>query len=261
MPAALAGLQLLANPPKAWSMPHYAAPWAISPTQPPRDALVAGPPQRSALTTPRSLCLSAGPEGCKQDAPKPPPQLPDFPHFALPWAIAPTARPSAAFRPAIGVPRTGLRPADPIAPLVPARPDQYSDKLDLDRFENMGTANKLALSVLFGPTPSGRSRQYVQDIYGYMPFGDGYGAAVIGNAPCPPWWWDSSERSPYMTTASWGSNSWLPERPESTCPPDCEPQPFDLQAADLPLLCARRRAVRVLLVSWHGLGYGVGGFP
>ena len=84
--------------------------------------------------------------------------------------------------------------------------------------------NDKALSALFGPTPTGRSRGYVHEIYGYMPFGDGYGGAQIGGAEAPPWWWNTHERSPYMSTAAWAPASWLPERPEPTCPPDCAPQ-------------------------------------
>ena len=194
--------------------PHLAAPWAIAPTQRPPAPAVSGPP-------PRSLILAnlthAGPP---RFAP---------PHYAAPWAVTPTQRRSGPSHP-WGIPRTGLRPAAPIAPMTPLRPDQYDDKSKLDHYENMGAVNKFALSVLFGPTPSGRSRAYVHDIYGYMPFGDGYGGAVLGGASSPPWWWDSQERSPYMSSASWGPASWLPERATPTCPPDCEPEPYDLRS-------------------------------
>ena len=91
----------------------------------------------------------------------------------------------------------------------------------LDGFKRTGPANEKALQAMFGPSPTGRSRGYVHEVYGYMPFGDGYGAAQLGSFEAPPWWWNSHERSPYMSTQSWGPASWLPERPESTCPPDC----------------------------------------
>lgn len=204
----------LSRPTRPGERPNLAAPWAVAPTQRPSTPAVSGPP-------PRSLALA-------NRTHRPPPRFAP-PHYAVPWAVTPTQRRSGPSHP-WGIPRTGLRPAAPIAPMTPLRPDQYDEKTKLDHFENMGAVNKFALNVLFGPTPSGRSRGYVHEIYGYMPFADGYGGAVLGGASSPPWWWDSQERSPYMSSASWGPASWLPERPTSTCPPDCEPEPYDLRS-------------------------------
>lgn len=211
----------LSNPTRtSVGQPHLAAPWAVAPTQRPPPRAVSGPPPRS-LTLANLTHL-------------PPPRFAP-PHYAAPWAVTPKQRRSGSSHP-WGIARTGLRPAAPIAPIAPIapmtplRPDQYDEKTKLDHYENMGAVNKFALNVLFGPTPSGRSRAYVHEIYGYMPFGDGYGGAVLGGAQSPPWWWDSQERSPYMTSASWGPASWLPERPTPTCPPDCEPEPYDLRS-------------------------------
>ena len=125
--------------------------------------------------------------------------------------------------PAPQIPRTGLRPA---APIAPSRPDQFDSKNKLDHFENIGALNRMALNVLFGPSPTGRSRGYVHEVYGYMPFGDGYGAAQTGMPPCPPWWWDWQQRNAYLSNDAFsGEGTWRPERPTSTCPPDCAPAP------------------------------------
>ena len=139
-------------------------------------------------------------------------------------AAAPIALASApAAMPAPQIPRTGLRPA---APIAPSRPDQFDSKNKLDHFENIGALNRMALNVLFGPSPTGRSRGYVHEVYGYMPFGDGYGAAQTGMPPCPPWWWDWQQRNAYLSNDAFsGEGTWRPERPTSTCPPDCAPAP------------------------------------
>ena len=139
-------------------------------------------------------------------------------------AAAPIALASApAATPAPQIPRTGLRPA---APIAPSRPDQFDSKNKLDHFENIGALNRMALNVLFGPSPTGRSRGYVHEVYGYMPFGDGYGAAQTGMPPCPPWWWDWQQRNAYLSNDAFsGEGTWRPERPTPTCPPDCAPAP------------------------------------
>ena len=139
-------------------------------------------------------------------------------------AAAPIALASApAATPAPQIPRTGLRPA---APIAPSRPDQFDSKNKLDHFENIGALNRMALNVLFGPSPTGRSRGYVHVVYGYMPFGDGYGAAQTGMPPGPPWWWDWQQRNAYLSNDAFsGEGTWRPERPTPTCPPDCAPAP------------------------------------
>ena len=139
-------------------------------------------------------------------------------------AAAPIALASApAATPAPQIPRTGLRPA---APIAPSKPDQFDSKNKLDHFENIGALNRMALNVLFGPSPTGRSRGYVHEVYGYMPFGDGYGAAQTGMPPCPPWWWDWQQRNAYLSNDAFsGEGTWRPERPTPTCPPDCAPAP------------------------------------
>ena len=139
-------------------------------------------------------------------------------------AAAPVALASVpAAMPAPQIPRTGLRPA---APIAPSRPDQFDSKNKLDHFENIGALNRMALNVLFGPSPTGRSRGYVHEVYGYMPFGDGYGAAQTGMPPCPPWWWDWQQRNAYLSNDAFsGEGTWRPERPTPTCPPDCAPAP------------------------------------
>ena len=139
-------------------------------------------------------------------------------------AAAPIALASApAAMPAPQIPRTGLRPA---APIAPSKPDQFDSKNKLDHFENIGALNRMALNVLFGPSPTGRSRGYVHEVYGYMPFGDGYGAAQTGMPPCPPWWWDWQQRNAYLSNDAFsGEGTWRPERPTPTCPPDCAPAP------------------------------------
>ena len=141
---------------------------------------------------------------------------------AAPIALA-SAPAAGTATPAPQIPRTGLRPA---APIAPSRPDQFDSKNKLDHFENIGALNRMALNVLFGPSPTGRSRGYVHEVYGYMPFGDGYGAAQTGMPPCPPWWWDWQQRNAYLSNDAFsGEGTWRPERPTSTCPPDCAPAP------------------------------------
>ena len=141
---------------------------------------------------------------------------------AAPIALA-SAPAAGAATPAPQIPRTGLRPA---APIAPSRPDQFDSKNKLDHFENIGALNRMALNVLFGPSPTGRSRGYVHEVYGYMPFGDGYGAAQTGMPPCPPWWWDWQQRNAYLSNDAFsGEGTWRPERPTPTCPPDCAPAP------------------------------------
>ena len=141
---------------------------------------------------------------------------------AAPIALA-SAPAAGTATPAPQIPRTGLRPA---APIAPSRPDQFDSKNKLDHFENIGALNRMALNVLFGPSPTGRSRGYVHEVYGYMPFGDGYGAAQTGMPPCPPWWWDWQQRNAYLSNDAFsGEGTWRPERPTPTCPPDCAPAP------------------------------------
>lgn len=112
-----------------------------------------------------------------------------------------------------------MRPAIPAGATAPAKQGAASALGDrsLDSYKKTGVWNEKALQALFGPTPTGRTRGYVHELYGYMPFGDGYGGAQIGGAD----WWSFHERSPYMSTHAWGPAAWMPERPESTCPPDC----------------------------------------
>ena len=166
--------------------------------------------------------------------------------------IASSAAAAAAVASQAHLPRTGLRPA---AAIAPSRPDDQDPKTSLYSYEMMGFGNKLALDWLFGPSATGRSRGYVHELYGYMPFGDGYGGgkvlphprtpnhthascpsmhtrrlapAQVGSPPCPPWWWDWTAQGPYLSpNAFTPSGTWLPERPTSTCPPDCPPLSVD----------------------------------
>ena len=101
----------------------------------------------------------------------------------------------------------------------------------LDSFRRSGKYNDQALNI-FGVNR--RSRAYVRDIYG-LPLAAA-GAAQIGGPEGPPWWWDSSERGPYMSTAAWGPASWLPKRPER--------------------LPARLRAMPAWVTSWRSSHLG-----
>ena len=102
--------------------------------------------------------------------------------------IASSAAAAAAVASQAHLPRTGLRPA---AAIAPSRPDDQDPKTSLYSYEMMGFGNKLALDWLFGPSATGRSRGYVHELYGYMPFGDGYGGGKVlpptpRTHPAPP---------------------------------------------------------------------------
>lgn len=75
-------------------------------------------------------------------------------------------------------------------------------------------------NVVFGPTRSARTRGHVFDMYGYMPYGDGYGAGVLNADGAKPWWYSYDDSGPQNSQTSIGPADFLPTR-GPVCPPDC----------------------------------------
>eukprot|EP00301_Raphidiophrys_heterophryoidea_P000150 c10077_g1_i1.p1 GENE.c10077_g1_i1~~c10077_g1_i1.p1 ORF type:complete len:198 (+),score=43.03 c10077_g1_i1:76-669(+) len=113
-------------------------------------------------------------------------------------------------------PMQASNPSSPASPLLPSFMSVFVPTL---------------MNVAFGPTATGRSRGLVHTMYGYMPYGDGYGAGVLNSDGAKPWYWNYDGTGPQFSSNSIGPADFLPSH-GPVCPPDCTAPTVDLLHPD-----------------------------